>query len=77
MGYRTIGLTLSPLVWSAGQLFTLAIFKDQSLEKCLPSGPAKKGMVLVFGHINADEQILCRSPNLFPVQNSRPTPSFV
>jgi hypothetical protein len=42
------------------------ILKDQSLEKRLPGGCAKKGMVLLFSHINADEQILRRSSNFFP-----------
>jgi hypothetical protein len=42
------------------------IFKDQPPEKDLPGGGAKKGLVLVFRHINADQQILCRPPNLFP-----------
>jgi hypothetical protein len=31
------------------------ILKDQSLEKGFPCGRTKKGMVLVFSHINADE----------------------
>src|SRR4030067_2377287 len=42
------------------------ILKNQSLEKRLPGGRAKKSMVLVFGHIDAHKQILARSPNLFP-----------
>jgi hypothetical protein len=41
------------------------IFKDQSLEKRLPGGHAKESMVLVFCHINANDQILLRFPNLF------------
>src|SRR3990170_8379041 len=32
------------------------ILKDQALEKRLPGSSAKKSMVLVFGHINANDQ---------------------
>jgi hypothetical protein len=42
------------------------VFKGQSPEKRLSLGGAKKGIVLLFGHIDAHDQILCRPPNLFP-----------
>src|SRR4030042_151166 len=42
------------------------ILKDQSPKKRLSLGGAKKGIVLVFGHVDAHQQILARSPNLLP-----------